>query len=44
MSYFKVGFNLGIAGVLIILSLHFIDKCLIDVSNYLILKIVCIFS
>lgn len=34
----KVGFNLGIAGVLIMLSLYFIDKCLIDVSNYLILK------
>jgi hypothetical protein len=34
----KVGFYLGIAGVLIMLSLYFIDKCLIDVSNYLILK------
>lgn len=34
----KVGFNLGIAGVLIMLSLYFIDKCLIDVSNYLIVK------
>lgn len=34
----KVGFNLGIAGVLIMLSLYFIDKCLIEVSNYLILK------
>ena len=34
----KVGFNLGVAGVLIMLSLYFIDKCLIDVSNYLILK------
>ncbi|MGN0031634.1 MAG: HD family phosphohydrolase [Candidatus Gastranaerophilaceae bacterium] len=34
----KVGFHLGIAGVLIMLSLYFIDKCLIDVSNYLILK------
>jgi hypothetical protein len=34
----KVGFNLGVAGVLIMLSLYFIDKCLIDVSNFLILK------
>ncbi len=34
----KVGFNLGVAGVLIMLSLYFIDKCLIDVSNDLILK------
>ena len=34
----KVGFNLGIAGVLIMLSLYFIDKCLIDVSNTLILR------
>ncbi|MBQ8460475.1 HDIG domain-containing protein [bacterium] len=34
----KAGFNLGIAGVLIMLSLYFIDKCLIDVSNYLILR------
>ncbi|MCM1339631.1 MAG: HDIG domain-containing protein [Muribaculaceae bacterium] len=32
----KVGFNLGIAGVLIMLSLYFIDKCLIDVSDTLI--------
>ena len=34
----KVGFNLGVAGVLILLSLYFIDKCLIDVSNSLILR------
>jgi hypothetical protein len=34
----KVGFYLGLAGVLIMLSLYFIDKCLIDVSNYLIFK------
>lgn len=34
----KVGFNLGVAGLLITLSLYFIDKCLIDVSNDLILK------
>lgn len=34
----KVGFNLGIAGVLVMLSLYFIDKCLIDVNNYLILR------
>lgn len=38
----KVGFNLGIAGVLIMLSLYFIDKCLIEISNYLILRN-CIF-
>ncbi len=38
----KVGFHLGIAGVLIMLSLYFIDKCLIDVNNYLILRD-CIF-
>lgn len=38
----RVGFHLGIAGVLIMLSLYFIDKCLIDVSNYLILRN-CIF-
>jgi len=34
----KVGFNLGIAGVLIMLSLYFIDKCLIDVNNTFIIK------
>lgn len=34
----KVGFNLGVAGLLIMLSLYFIDKCLIDVSNDLIIK------
>lgn len=34
----KVGFHLGIAGLLIMLSLYFIDKCLIDVENYMILK------
>ena len=34
----RVGFNLGCAGVLIMLSLYFIDKCLIDVSNYFIVK------
>ena len=34
----KVGFNLGVSGVLIMLSLYFIDKCLIDVSNALILR------
>ena len=38
----SVGFNLGAAGVLIMLSLYFIDKCLIDVNNYLILRD-CIF-
>ena len=34
----KVGFHLGIAGILIMLSLYFIDKCLIDVDNYMILR------
>ena len=34
----KVGFNLGLAGVLIMLSLYFIDKCLIDVSNIFIVR------
>ena len=34
----RVGFHLGIAGVLIMMSLYFIDKCLIDVSNTLIFK------
>lgn len=38
----KVGFHLGVAGVLTMMSLYFIDKCLIDVNNYLILKN-CIF-
>ena len=34
----KAGFHLGVAGVLTMMSLYFIDKCLIDVNNYLILK------
>ena len=34
----RVGFHLGVAGVLIMMSLYFIDKCLIDVSNTLIFK------
>lgn len=34
----KVGFHIGVAGVLIMLSLYFIDKCLIDMNNYLILR------
>ena len=38
----KAGFHLGVAGVLTMMSLYFIDKCLIDVNNYLILKN-CIF-
>ena len=38
----KTGFQLAAAGVLIMLSLYFIDKCLIEVSNYMILKN-CIF-
>ena len=38
----KAGFHLGVAGVITMMSLYFIDKCLIDVNNYLILKN-CIF-
>lgn len=38
----KAGFHLGVAGILTMMSLYFIDKCLIDVNNYLILKN-CIF-
>ncbi len=38
----KVGFDLGVAGILIMMSLYFIDKCLIDVNNYLIIRD-CIF-
>ncbi len=38
----RAGFHLGVAGVLTMMSLYFIDKCLIDVNNYLILKN-CIF-
>ena len=34
----KVGFYLSSAGVLILISLYLIDKCLIDVDNYLIIK------
>lgn len=38
----RAGFHLGVAGILTMMSLYFIDKCLIDVNNYLILKN-CIF-
>jgi len=34
----RLGFHLGIAGILVMLSLYLIDKCLIEVDNYLILK------
>lgn len=34
----SVGFNLGAAGILIMLSLYFVDKCLIDVSNLMIIR------
>ena len=33
----RLGFHLGIAGVLIMMSLYLIDKCLIEVDNYLII-------
>ncbi len=34
----KTGFNIGVAGVLIVLSIYILEKCLIEVSNVLILK------
>ena len=34
----RLGFHLGISGVLIMLSLYLIDKCLIDADNYLIMR------
>lgn len=34
----KVGSQLGLAGIVIMMSLYFIDKCLIDVSNYFIYR------
>ena len=34
----RLGFHLGISGVLIMLSLYLIDKCLIEIDNYLILR------
>ncbi len=34
----KVGFNVGLAGLVIVLSIYILEKCLIDVSSVLILK------
>ncbi len=34
----KIGFNIGLAGIVIVLSIYILEKCLIDVSNVLILK------
>lgn len=34
----KTGFNIGLAGMLIVLSIYILEKCLIDVSSVLILK------
>lgn len=34
----KTGFHVGIAGLLIVLSIYILEKCLIDVSNSLIIK------
>ena len=38
----KTGFNIGIAGLVIVLSIYILEKCLIDVSSVLIIKN-CIF-
>ncbi len=34
----KIGFNISIAGLVIVLSIYILEKCLIDVDNVLILK------
>lgn len=34
----KVGFNIGIAGLIVVLSIYILEKCLIDVSSVLIVK------
>ncbi len=34
----KIGFNISIAGVILVLSIYILEKCLIDVDNVLILK------
>ncbi len=34
----KIGFNISIAGIIIVLSIYILEKCLIDVDNVLILK------
>ena len=39
MDMIKVGFFVSVAGVLIAISIFLLEKCLIDISNYLIIKI-----
>ena len=34
----KIGFNISVAGVITVLSIYILEKCLIDVDNVLILK------
>lgn len=34
----KTGFNIGLAGIIIVLSIYVLEKCLIDVSSVMILK------
>lgn len=34
----KTGFNIGLAGLIIILSIYILEKCLIDVDNVLLVK------
>lgn len=34
----KTGFNIGLAGLILVLSIYILEKCLIDVSNVLIIK------
>ena len=34
----KIGFNISIAGIIIVLSIYILEKCLIDVDNVLIFK------
>lgn len=40
MDLLKVGFFVSVSGVLIAVSIFLLERCLIDVSNYLILKII----
>ncbi len=43
MDLLKVGFFVSVSGVLIAISIFLLEKCLIDVSNYLIFKnIICL--
>lgn len=40
MDMIKVGFFVSVAGVLIAISIFLLERCLIDISNYLIIKII----